>query len=107
MSLSLIISNISNYPEPGTPLFEKIAIRLADVYNDCGFDAVYFDGSEGTAALGSEQIPISMFEDLFFRKLTRDILVEGSSIVPYVDFLLFFFTIVLFILSHNYCGAES
>jgi hypothetical protein len=66
---------------PGTPLFEKIATRLADVYNGCGFDAVYFDGSEGTAALGSEQIPISMFEELFYSKLNRDILVEGSSIV--------------------------
>lgn len=72
---------------PGTPLFEKIATRLATLYNFCGFDAVYFDGSEGTAALGSEQIPISQFEQLFFSKLTRGILVEGSSIVPYTWFL--------------------
>jgi hypothetical protein len=36
-------------------------------------DMVYFDGSEGLAAMGSEQIPISMMELDFFSRLSRDV----------------------------------
>lgn len=74
-------------PRPGSGLQAEIAARLAHVYNYCGMDMVYFDGSEGLAAMGSEQIPISMFELDFFSRLTRDVLIEGSSIVPYTWWL--------------------
>ena len=48
----------------------------------------YFDGAEGMAALGSWQVPIAMFQQLFFDKIAgADILVEGSSISPYTWWL--------------------
>ena len=37
--------------------------------------------------LASEQVPISLFQRSFFSKLTRGILIEGSSIVPYTWWL--------------------
>ena len=43
-------------PRPDSTLFEEVAARVAALYNDCEFDMVYFDGSEGMAALGSEQV---------------------------------------------------
>ena len=41
---------------PGSQLWDAVATRLAHLYDYCGFDMVYFDGSEGMAALGSEQV---------------------------------------------------
>ncbi len=38
---------IAFYPNPDSPLAEKLAARLAEVYNFCGLDDFYFDGSEG------------------------------------------------------------
>ena len=38
---------IAFYPNPDSPLAEKLASRLAEVYNFCGLDDFYFDGSEG------------------------------------------------------------
>ena len=35
------------YPEPGSPLAATVSDRLAEVYNACGLDEIYFDGSEG------------------------------------------------------------
>lgn len=74
-------------PRPGSQLLSEISDRLAHVYNYCELDMVYFDGAEGLAAMGSEQVPIALFEAEFFKKLTRGILVEGSSIAPYTWWL--------------------
>ena len=38
---------IAFYPKPGSQLAEKLADRLAEVYNTCNLDEFYFDGSEG------------------------------------------------------------
>lgn len=38
---------IAFYPDPDSLLAEKLASRLAEVYNFCGLDDFYFDGSEG------------------------------------------------------------
>jgi hypothetical protein len=35
------------YPEPKSPLASEVADRIARVYNDCGLEMIYFDGSEG------------------------------------------------------------
>jgi hypothetical protein len=75
-------------PRPDSVLFDKIASRVAAIYTGSNFDMVYFDGAEGMAALGSEQVPISLFQHLFFEKIGgADILVEGSSTVPYTWWL--------------------
>ena len=38
---------IAFYPKPDSPLADALADRLAEVYNTCGLDEFYFDGSEG------------------------------------------------------------
>lgn len=38
---------IAFYPKPDSELAEKLASRLAEVYNTCNLDEFYFDGSEG------------------------------------------------------------
>lgn len=38
---------IAFYPKPDSELAEKLADRLAEVYNTCNLDEFYFDGSEG------------------------------------------------------------
>ncbi len=38
---------IAFYPKPGSALAGKLSDRLAEVYNTCGLDEFYFDGSEG------------------------------------------------------------
>lgn len=38
---------IAFYPKPDSPLADALADRLAEVYNVCGLDEFYFDGSEG------------------------------------------------------------
>ena len=35
------------YPEPKSPLATELADRIAEVYNECGMEMIYFDGSEG------------------------------------------------------------
>ena len=60
-------------PRPDSALFDLVASRLTDIYNECEFDMVYFDGSEGMAALGSDQIPVAMFEELFYQKVRKSV----------------------------------
>lgn len=38
-------------PNPDTPLADKVADAIADVYNACGFDMVYCDGTEGMGTI--------------------------------------------------------
>lgn len=35
------------YPDPQSPLAAELADRIARVYNECGLEMIYFDGSEG------------------------------------------------------------
>ena len=35
------------YPEPASPLADELAEQIARVYNECGMEMIYFDGSEG------------------------------------------------------------
>lgn len=35
------------YPDPKSPLATELADRIAKVYNECGLEMIYFDGSEG------------------------------------------------------------
>ena len=35
------------YPDPKSPLAAELADRIARVYNECGMEMIYFDGSEG------------------------------------------------------------
>ncbi|MBP5320472.1 MAG: LamG domain-containing protein [Kiritimatiellae bacterium] len=35
------------YPDPDAPIADALATRIAEVFNTCGCDQIYFDGSEG------------------------------------------------------------
>ena len=37
----------SFYPVPDSPLMDKVIARIDDVFNSCGMEEIYFDGSEG------------------------------------------------------------
>lgn len=38
---------IAFYPQPDSPLADRVADAIASVYNGCGFDQIYCDGAEG------------------------------------------------------------
>ena len=39
------------YPDPDKPLADKVADAIANVYNTCGFDMIYCDGTEGMGTI--------------------------------------------------------
>ena len=55
---------IAFYPKPDSSLADKLAARLAEVYNTCGLDDFYFDGSEG---MGTRYGIDSMRHNIFKR----------------------------------------
>ncbi len=62
------------YPQPDSPLANELAARIADVYNTCGLDQLYFDGSEGMMS----RYGIDAMRHKIFRLLQGDPLVEAS-----------------------------
>jgi len=63
-----------------TPLKNEIAERIAGLINRCGFDMIYFDGGECSAANGPEWYWVSQMQDAICRRVRRDLLVQGSGI---------------------------
>ena len=64
------------YPEPGTKLADEVAEAIAKVYNTCGIDQIYFDGSEGMGT----RYNIDWMRNRMYRALGRDALVEASHL---------------------------
>ncbi|MBU4459914.1 MAG: hypothetical protein KJ579_05050, partial [Verrucomicrobia bacterium] len=62
------------YPQPGSPLAAELADRIAGVFNACGLDQIYFDGSEGMMS----RFGIDTMRHEIFRRLRGDVLVEAS-----------------------------
>lgn len=58
---------VSAYLDQNTSLADEVAQKLADAYN-CGFEFVYFDGSEGTNLPYAYHIPNAQYR--VFKKLT-------------------------------------
>jgi len=68
---------MSSYIDQKTDLQDEIAEALAKLY-DCGFEFVYFDGSEGTAAPYEFQVPYAQYR--VYRKLGKaPIFCEGAA----------------------------
>ena len=63
-------------PDEKSSLVDELAAAIAHVYNTCGFDMIYQDGSEGMA--GGEYGMARMREAIFTR-LHGDVLVEASA----------------------------
>jgi hypothetical protein len=65
---------ISFYPQPDSPLADDLADCIARVYNTCGLDQLYFDGSEGMMS----RYGIDAMRHKIFRRLDGDPLIEAS-----------------------------
>lgn len=53
------------YPEPDSPLADELADRIAQVYNECGMEMIYFDGSEGMRSrYGIDRMRWAIFQRL-------------------------------------------
>ncbi len=44
-------------PDADSTLFDELARRTAEVYNDCGFDMIYLDAIDGAGALAGKHTP--------------------------------------------------
>ncbi len=62
-----------------TTLKGEISDRIAGVINRCGFDMIYFDGGECNMANGPFWYWVSQQQDDTCRRVTRELLVQGSG----------------------------
>jgi len=67
-----------------TSLKEELAERVAGIINRCGFDMIYFDGSEASSANGSYWYWVSQQQMDIWKRIQRDVLVQGSAITPWM-----------------------
>jgi hypothetical protein len=66
-----------------TPLKEAISERIAGVINRCGFDMIYFDGGEVNGADGPYWYWVSQQQEDIFKRVKRDLVVQGSGMTHY------------------------
>lgn len=62
------------YPEPDSPLAGELADRIANVFNACQLDQIYFDGSEGMMS----RYGIDFMRHAIFKRLRGEVLAEAS-----------------------------
>ncbi len=65
----------SFYPDPASTLVDEVAERIAEIFNTCGFDMIYMDGSEGMGDWHS----VALMRRAIFARLKRPAIVEASS----------------------------
>lgn len=63
------------YPDETTTLVGEVADRIAGVYNECGFDQIYQDGSEGMGGWH----PMAVMRNAIFERLTPPPILEASA----------------------------
>jgi hypothetical protein len=66
---------IAFYPEPGSPLADELADRIANVFNTCQCDQIYFDGSEGMLS----RYGVDFMRQAIFKRLHGEVLAEASE----------------------------
>lgn len=65
---------IAFYPDDRTTLVGEVADAIARVYNECEFDQIYMDGSEGMGNIHA----IQTMRNAIFQRLKRPVVVEAS-----------------------------
>jgi len=65
--------------DTNTDLLDELADIMAGIYNECGFDMVYFDGGEALGGQGPHWHHVSKVKLSIVSKVRRDILVQGSG----------------------------
>ncbi|NQU43412.1 hypothetical protein HQ520_09000, partial [bacterium] len=72
-------------PDPKSELWEKTIRFFADLYNECGFDMLYFDGLEALNALGGNRLEddriVCDYAWQVVERLPRSTATEGSTYV--------------------------
>ncbi len=66
-----------------SPLFGRISDRIAGLINSVGFDMVDFDGGELNGADGPGWYWVGLQQYDIWKKVHRDLLVQGSGITPW------------------------
>jgi hypothetical protein len=66
---------IAFYPKPDSPLANDLADHIANVFNTCKLDQIYFDGSEGMMS----RYGIDFMRHAIFKRLQGEVLVEASA----------------------------
>lgn len=63
-----------------TSLSDQIADRVAEVFNYCGFDMIYFDGSAKNSIFYPSWFYVGKQQSSIFNRLKRDVLLQGPGI---------------------------
>jgi hypothetical protein len=63
-------------PDPDSTLVDDLAAAIAGVFNTCGFDMIYQDGSEG---MPDGWYGMAKMREAIFKRLRREALVEASA----------------------------
>lgn len=71
----LVASYCSYIPDENSTLVDEMAAGIAKVFNTCGFDMIYMDGSEGMKTTHA----VGVMKQAIFRKLKGRVMVESSS----------------------------
>ncbi len=71
----LVASYQCYMPDENTTLVDELAACIAEVYNTCGFDMIYLDGSEGMRTSHA----VALMKRAIFGRLKGRVLVESSS----------------------------
>jgi len=71
----LVASYCSYIPDEDSTLVDELADCIAKAFNTCGFDMIYFDGSEGMRSAHA----VAKMKRAIFGKLQGRVLVESSS----------------------------
>ena len=72
----------SFYPKPGSKLMERVSNRIAEIFNACRGDGVYFDGAEGMMTRYGTEVG----RETTFRKFSNandSIICESACLYPY------------------------
>ncbi len=73
---SLFVRYQTFQPDEDSTLVDDLAAAIAQVFNTCGFDMIYQDGSEGMAG---GWYGMARMREAIFKKLGREALVEASA----------------------------
>lgn len=66
-----------------TPLMNEVSDRISGVINRCGFDMIYFDGGEVNSANGPFWYWVGQQQMDIWKRVKRDLLVQGSGLTPW------------------------
>lgn len=69
-------------PDGESSLVDEIGERIADIFNTCEFDMIYFDGAEAMGGVGPSWHYVGKMKLAIFSRIKRPCLVEASSWAP-------------------------